>query len=72
MIASREAGGSISRILGIPQATEIEIRMAVNSLVEVRATFYPTAEQMQRISDEFVHRRYALTSLDGVPEVGVI
>lgn len=59
---SNPLGGIVAKALGIPHATSLSVHFAVNELVRVDASFYPTQRQVQDIADELRHGRYWLCS----------
>jgi hypothetical protein len=61
-VHSNPLGGVISRALGIPHATSLSIHFAVNELVRVDASFFPTPRQVQDIAAELEHGKYWLCS----------
>ena len=67
-VHSNPLGGVISRALGIPHATSLSIHFAVNELVRVDASFFPTARQVQDIAAELEHGQYWLCSQAFEPE----
>jgi hypothetical protein len=52
----------IAAALGIPRAREIDINMSVDSIVSVRAVFFPSYDQMEKV--ESVIKFYNLKVAD--------
>ena len=67
-VHSNQLGGVISRALGIPHATSLEIHFAANEPVRVDVSFFPTARQVQDIAAELEHGQYWLCSQAFEPE----